>query len=127
MKRARGWILASVVLYALSCGVPALWVNGEERAFGWQALIFGWAVMQFGVVAWLANPVAAIALALHGMGERRAAAVAAAVAVALALTTWLVIRPGDLLVGYYLWQASLLALALAVTLGTRAADRGSTA
>lgn len=125
MKRSRVWILASVALYALACAVPALWVNHDERAFGWEALVFGWAVLQFGNVAWLANPIAAIALVLHGMGERRAAAIAAALAAALALTTWRAFRPADLLPGYYLWQASLLVLAL--TLGTRAADRGEPA
>src|SRR4029079_5356037 len=79
--------------------------------WGIVALLLGWSPPQ--TIAWSANPLL-VAGGILLLFKRNAAAVGLGIAAALAgLSTWaLVNEQMQLLVGYYLWQGSLITFAL---------------
>jgi hypothetical protein len=123
-------VLAAVLaLYLTACFTPAVIANvagfsggpGGGRIVppvGWLTLIFGWIVP----VPWSANFFLLAGLILLMVNRPVVASVLGIVASLLGLTAWLHLSPNwdkspleSLLVGYYLWQVSLIALPLGIT------------
>ena len=109
-------------LYVMACCSPAMMartisVNGRaapiEMLSGWTVLGFGWLPPY--TLAWSANILLLVALVLLWVGWTRASLIWSSLAVLLSLTTWLFFALGsisELLGGYFLWQASLLVVAI---------------
>jgi hypothetical protein len=110
-----------LLLYVAACltpvariddGIPTSDLDFKDGSpIGLVVLLFGWTGGNNGL-PWSANVVLALGMLFLLLGRLRLAAVAGAVASLLGLTTWWVLRYSPLLVGYYLWQASLLLLAV---------------
>ncbi|MDG3007368.1 hypothetical protein [Paludisphaera mucosa] len=112
MKSTRVLMLAFLGLYAGACATPALRNGGDGESanyiYGWTLLMMGWLPPY--IFAWMANP-----LMLAGWGAYlfrcyRTARVIGLVAFIFALTTWYLLEPASLFIGYFLWQASAAAL-----------------
>jgi hypothetical protein len=116
-----GAAAAVALLYGLACLLPAIRCGSGAAAAEWDfewgrhsgltLLLWGWGGNN--AVPWSANLVLALGVFCLSAGCYRAALLDGVVAAALGLTTWWVRRGDTLLVGYYLWQASHLALAAA--------------
>lgn len=52
-----GIVAASAFLFLLACGLPALEFTNGRVMRGFELLIMGWAGLQHGQPAWLANPI----------------------------------------------------------------------
>jgi hypothetical protein len=114
--------LSACLLPCIDCGpgrVPSS--DGDFPDFtegshlGLAVLLLGWGGANHGV-PWSANVFLGLGLLCLGLRQPRAAAVLGLIASCLGLTTWAMnwfTRPHDyrVMVGYYFWQASLLALA----------------
>lgn len=89
----------------------------RQPTTGWVALAFGW-FPHWTAVPWSANVWLALGWLRYRQGDFRPAEWYGVTAVAAGLTSWLVALDGEVLAGlldgYYLWQASLLAFAVAV-------------
>lgn len=111
---AVGTAAVVVLLFTAACLLPAACcAPGGERCLalrGWVLLWWGWLGGET-VVPWFANLALALGLSYLAAGWYRAAVLAGVAAAALGLTTWWVLRGSTFLEGYYLWQASHLALA----------------
>lgn len=118
MGRPRNWAGISAILFAVACALPALRSGDGGVIRGWFALAYGWFPM-YSAIAWSANVLALLGWFFFALGRYRAARILAALAAAVAPTTWILYRPGDIFVAYYLWQASLVALAAAAWLASR--------
>jgi len=114
-------VVAVGLLYGLACLLPAIRCRaGAAPADGWDfewgrhpglaLLLWGWGGGNNGA-PWSANVALALGAWCLLAGRRRAALLGGVLAAVLGLTTWWVRRSDTLLVGYYLWQASHLALA----------------
>lgn len=120
----------ALALYAAACATPAItfWNTQNQTldAFsGGQALLAGPLAMLAGQFSWLANPMFAVAVTTLALGRSRTSAILATVAGALVAHTFaLKGHPlpaneggeGELQLralgpGFYLWGASMLALA----------------
>jgi hypothetical protein len=110
---AVGTAVAVVLLYGAACLLPATCCAPEgERCLalrGWVLLWWGWCGGET-AVPWSANIALALGLSYLAAGWYRAAVLAGVAAAALGLTTWWVLRGNTFLEGYYLWQASHVAL-----------------
>jgi hypothetical protein len=118
-------IVASLILYAVACCLPALEWRGDNNPrdimFGLRALAVGWSGIFAGVLAWLANPVWLLALCLAFFRKPWPGAIAGIIALLIALTVFRDLGrdlPGDegnvtktriaaLLPGAYAWFASI--------------------
>ena len=127
----RSLLLATLVLYALACCLPALEFKNSDKPndimFGLRAAAVGWSGIFAGVMAWYANPFWLSGLILAFLRKPILATAAGIVAIAIAFTTFSILGielPGDeggvtkttvirLLPGCYVWMASLVALPLA--------------
>jgi hypothetical protein len=115
------------ILYAWACLTPAISDGGPASSdldfmsgphCGLEILLFGWGGGNNGV-PWSANVVLGLGLlALAGRRFRLACALGV-VASALGLTTWWVWGYRSLRIGYFFWQASLVALAVGAGIGWR--------
>ena len=118
--------LTVFLLYVAACLTPAIDrgpriveslgdVAGADfdgrYSFGLEILLFGWCGGNNGV-PWSANVFLTIGWWCLVARRFRAAAVSGSVALLLGLTTWWVYRYATLVVGYYLWQGSILILLL---------------
>src|SRR6478609_2131247 len=116
MAATRGRLVTLVLaLYLAACHLPGEGA-GEfriptEDAIGLKALLFGWGYLSFNL-AWLANPLLLLGMICYGRRRDTAALILGVAASLAALTTWSLPRRsfGPPLIGYYLWQASCLAL-----------------
>ena len=118
MVRARNWAGISAILYALACLLPALRSGDGGVLRGWFTLAYGWFPM-YSAIPWSANVLALGAWLFFGFGRHRAARILGVLASGVAATTWTLYHPSDILIAYYLWQTSLLALATAAWLASR--------
>lgn len=120
----------ALALYAVACATPAItfW-NTQTQSLdtysGGKALIAGPLAMLAGQFGWLANPVFAVAVTTLVLGHSRTSAILATVAGALAAHTFALkghplpaneggegeLQLRALGTGFYLWGASMLALA----------------
>ncbi len=129
-KTARRTALVVLVLFGMACLPPAIRVDDGRpssdldfkigTAFGWEILLFGWGGGNNGV-PWSANVFLALGLPLLALKRFRAACVLGGIAAILGLTTWWVWGYQSVRVGYFLWQSSLLALAVGAGLAGRPA------
>jgi len=128
-------VLASVVLLAIACCLPALEFkhsNGANTSmWGVEVLLMGGLGIFVGVGAWYANPFWLAAVVLGFFRKGVLAAVIGIIAIAIAANTFSVIGrvlPADegdvthmsvvrLLPGCYVWMASLAVLPLAAFFG----------
>ncbi len=118
----------STALFAVSCFQPAYRHTGWDTYSGFDCLLSGWIFP-----AWWANPAALTGLILLLARRPASAAVLSAVGAALALTALGVGRPmgvdvgitpyDELLVGYLLWQSSMLVLLAGCLLAWRRSRR----
>jgi hypothetical protein len=125
--------LVAILLYALACLLPCTDGTGHGQGsdpgfpglddgwnFGILVLLFGWGFGKNGV-PWSANPV--WALGLWCLWKRRLwfALVLGSVATVLGLTTPRVRSDDAMMVGYFVWQTSLLLIPIgaAIALGRR--------
>ena len=129
--------IASAVLYAIACSLPALEFKNSagpnDVMFGLRALAVGWSGIFAGVVAWYADPFWLAGLGLGYYSQTWLAVFCGIVAIAISCSTFSVVGrelPGDegnvtkttvirLLPGCYVWMASLVALAVAGLLPRR--------
>ncbi|WP_165074437.1 hypothetical protein [Paludisphaera rhizosphaerae] len=118
MRRPRNWAGISAILFATSCALPALRGGDGGLLRGWFTLAYGWFPM-YSMIPWSANVLALGAWIFFGFGRHRAARMLGVLAAGVAATTWTLYRPTDILVAYYLWQMSLVALAAAAWLASR--------
>jgi len=118
MGRPRNWAGISAILFAVSCALPALRSGDGGVVRGWFALAYGWFPM-YSAIPWSANVVALLSWFFFALGRFGSARILAVLAAGVAATTWTLYRPADILVAYYLWQASLLALTAAAWLASR--------
>ena len=86
--------------------LPVAFDTGPHREQGWKCLAWGW-VPPF-TVPWLANLFLLLGLVGLSLGWAGVSLTYSVIASLLALTLWGYRQP--LLIGYYLWQASMLAL-----------------
>jgi hypothetical protein len=125
-------LIASVVLFAIACCLPALEFNksgdAKDVLIGINVLAVGWSGIFAGVFGWYANPVALLALGLGFFGKPKWAAIAGLVALLVGCTTFSMFGrdlPADeggvnhmtlsrTLAGCYVWLASLAVLPLLV-------------
>lgn len=121
-------LLASVILFALACCLPAIQFNKPQGAndimAGASVLGTGWSGIFAGVFAWYANPVWFLSLMMGFFGKPKMAAIAGIVALAIGCTTFSLFGkplPADeggvnqmtlakTFVGCYVWLASLAVL-----------------
>ena len=100
-------------LYILACAMPAIEpgpaLSGirDSRA-GWEALLLGWIPPY--CIPWSANLLLIVGWIFLLCGRFKTAAWLGGAGALVALTTWGFDFP-HLLAGYYLWEASLVALA----------------
>src|SRR5438105_3130863 len=112
------WATALTVtgFYLAACLTPAIYVDDgipssdldfkDGSPIGLVILLFGWCGGNNGV-PWSANVFLVLGLYQLHVRRLRPAFVLGSIATVLGLTTWWVWGLGNLLVGYYLWQASL--------------------
>jgi hypothetical protein len=109
---ARVKTLVSLVIWALyfvACVLPVADSRSEYGLVtGFGALVWGWIPPR--TIPWSANILLLVGWVLLLWGKDIAALVLGIAAVGLGLSTWLFLE--RLFPGYYLWQASLLALPL---------------
>jgi hypothetical protein len=84
----RGWLLGAAALYAASLWLPAIEGSGFPAQTGLDVLRQGASAVRDGVVAWYANPLLWLALALGWVGWRRPVLVSAALGTLLALSSF---------------------------------------
>jgi hypothetical protein len=122
--RASRVIVVVLVLYGAACLLPCIDGGPDTQSgdpgfpdfeAGWQfgllILLFGWGGGNNGV-PWSANVFWAAGVFCLAKGCYRLATTAGVIAAALGLTTWWIRRYDTMMVGYYIWQASLLLLAV---------------
>lgn len=124
--------LSIVGLFGVACAVPAVYLvkmgphgyveAGKGPLPGWAALLCGWCVNNVrDTVPWLANLPWLIGMICLLLKKYRLALGFGVAASLLGLTTLFYFHPlsrqDHPLIGYYFWQASLLALAVAAGLG----------
>jgi hypothetical protein len=107
-------------LYLAACFTPAINVDDgipksdldfrDGSPIGLVILLFGWTGGNNGI-PWSANVFLGLGWVALLARQHRAAFVLGTIASALGLTTWWVWGYGRVLLGYYLWQASLMLLA----------------
>lgn len=117
-----GWCAALAGLWALTLFLPALEPTGGRAFTGLDLLRQGWQGLRYGVVAWLANPMLAIALMLAALRIERAATLVSGTAAIVAATSFVAhataVSAGAAVpefafgVGFYLWLAVMLGLFL---------------
>jgi hypothetical protein len=115
------FVLAVFILYAVACFTPAIYVDDGRSSsdldfkigspVGLFILFYGWPGGNNGI-PWSANVFLALGLLVLCAKWFRAAFVLGSIATMLGLTTWWVWGYENLLVGYYLWQASLAVFAV---------------
>jgi hypothetical protein len=108
-------------LYGAACFTPAIYVDDGcatsdldfriGSPWGLEILLLGWGGRNNGI-PWAANVFLLFGLAMFRARWFRTAFVLGIIASLLGLTTWWVWGFRSLLVGYYLWQASLIVLAV---------------
>jgi hypothetical protein len=117
----------SLLLYIVACAAPAVYFDSESHPSwpGLMTLILGLFALLEGQLAWLANPVYAVALLLPLFRQWMATVVLAVVAFLIALLSFTIVGttvPLDeasvnkaiatgLGPGYFAWLASMLVLA----------------
>jgi hypothetical protein len=121
----RAGVFVSVSLFAIACCLPALeYKDGRAPLIGINALAVGWSGIFAGVVGWYANPVWLLGLVFGFLRKPVIATAAGVIAVLIAATVFTLLGrelPGDeggvtkisfsrLLVGCYVWLASLATL-----------------
>lgn len=127
--------MAVCLLYLLACFLPCVDCGptipiGEDQfpdidkgqIAGLGILLFGWGGGNNGV-PWSANVFFAFGIACLWSKWFHAALWSGILATLLGLTTWWVRRYDTLMIGYYLWQASLLALAVGAAFAIRQSAR----
>jgi hypothetical protein len=123
------WAVSALVLclYILACCTPAAMLPNfyrggrpliVERILGFGLLALGWLPSPM-ILPWLANAFLLVGLILLWRGRFKSALISGCLAAILGFTTWFFIDPGqdaaclhDVMIGYFLWQASLLVFAL---------------
>jgi hypothetical protein len=140
----------SVVLYVGACATPAISVRfpnfvdmrgPDDPCLGWLALLVGWVSFAWGLsgLPWLANPAWLAGVICLLRRKNRGALICGIAATLFGLSTLFFSyerpNPGvpgephgplggrlhDKLIGWYLWQSSLIALTVAAGLGLQAA------
>ncbi len=115
------------IFFLLACCLPCLdggpaapdsWDFEAGLIYGWVILLVGWEGGNNGV-PWSANVFLFGGLFCLWKGWYRTALCLGIVASVLGLTTWWVRRYDRLTIGYYVWQMSLLSLALGSALARR--------
>lgn len=112
----------SLTLYFMACWLPAIYVDDgvssssdlgfkDGSPIGLLILLFGYSGGNNGI-PWSANVFLAVGIICLLNRSIRLAAVWSSVASLLGLTTWWVWGYKSLLIGYYLWQASLIVFAV---------------
>ena len=104
-------VWGAIVLYWLACFLPAI-----ETEPGFACLLFGWMVPP-----WFANIALYAGMVALAFQRFRAALFLAIAAMLLALTTPLMFS--HLRVGYFFWQASMVAFCVGVMIEHRRSDR----
>ena len=141
------WLRISLWLYVIACGLPALELTTTTGAqhtpvahntmWGFQILLSGYLGIFYGIFAWFANPLWILALLLIFFKWVKTALVVSLASLAIALTTFLIIgkdlavwesdlyhqHPSALLVGSFLWMASLAVVPLACQLKITGPER----
>jgi hypothetical protein len=128
VRESRRIVVASAALYALSLGLPALREVGlgvpAER--GYVIFATGWAGLLIRQFAWFANALWVASLVYLQLRRWKAAAVAASLAVLVAADSFVLYSTGivsdsgskipiRLMVGFWVWWASLWVLAVGAT------------
>lgn len=127
-RTIRRWGLVIVAgLYLTSLFLPAIDLGHSDPpaasgvARGWEVTAMGGILLFAGsplVIPVLANPVHWVGWLLLAVGHPRAARTAGVIGLILAASTWAV-PMGELLVGHYVWLASMAALVVAGIAGDR--------
>jgi hypothetical protein len=126
------WLPISLLLYVIACCSPALELTttttqaqlapvAHETMWGYQVLRSGYMGLSFGIIAWLANPLWAVALVLVAFKWVKVALAVSLASLVISLTTFLAIgkdlavwksdiyhqHVSAMLFGSFLWMASL--------------------
>lgn len=109
----KGLVAASVVLYVVALLMPALDNGGGDPITGWACLTQGYILP----TAWFPNPLLLLGwIGIWRLGRWGALPAVAAFGLAV-YTLWNSVPPGSgMLVGAYLWLASLLVTTAAIPL-----------
>lgn len=120
-------VAASALLFAASLALPALAETHSDGVrideLGYVLLETGWAGLLIGQIAWFANPLWVLGAILLWRGRWKGAAKAAVGALLVGSVSFFLMRTGvpsesgpsitaRLLVGFYVWWASLWVLAI---------------
>jgi hypothetical protein len=135
--RSYPWLRISLLLYLIACCTPALELTTtarehltpvtHETMWGFQLLLRGFIGVFFGIIAWFANPLWAVALLLVSVKWVKAAMAVSLASLVISFTSFLAIgkdlavwesdiyhqHPSALLPGCFLWMASLALVPLA--------------
>ena len=115
-------ISASLALFIVSCGLPALEFQDHEPVMGYITLLWGWWGVLTGDFPWFANPLYFIAIFVALMGQRKSSQILSTLAFAIGLLSLRVrgwwfdeskATPVEKLgAAFYCWMASFLVFAL---------------
>jgi hypothetical protein len=118
LRGGRLWLLGAALLYLVSLWLPALEGPGFPARTGLDVLRQGAQAWHDYVVAWYANPVLWLCLALGWAGVRRAAQVTAVLGLVLALSSFSAGYAAELAgrsvpefrfaVGFYVWLGAFV-------------------
>lgn len=122
------WLISSAILFCIACALPAVEFrrneSGREIWSGLQIVIMGWLELLLGHIAWLANPLLAVAAVCLIFQKRLATVIFALLALLLSLETFTLFSgslPGDeadvnrlylhqLREGAFFWWGSLIVM-----------------
>ena len=127
--RLRVGAVTCLVAWGFSLLLPAVNVVAGPELSGGRLLREGWRIVDYGVVAWFANPLFLASCLLGLWGRPQLATPLAAIALLLALTSFAAVSIAraagasvpdiSWMPGFYLWLASLFAWCVWATLHLR--------
>ncbi len=107
-------VLISLILYIVSLFMTAAVATNGEIINGLFLLLFGWAGIIAGVIAWYANPLYIISIILLLCKKYKAALILLVISVVIALQSFIGIpmenfyNQGTPSTGFYLWELSFI-------------------
>ena len=106
---------ATIALFGVACMLPAIETMGDDP--GWFCLLYGWMAIVVGWPPWIANFTLFAGLMCLVNGRHRAALAFGYVSIGLSLSAPVLLN--HLRIGYFFWQASMIAFCFAAWIERR--------
>lgn len=111
-------VFISFILYIVSLFLTAAMAKNGEIVTGLYLLLFGWAGIIGGVIAWYANPLYVISIILLLFKKHKVALILLVISVVIALQSFIGIpmqnfyNSGSPSTGFYVWELSFIILSI---------------